>query len=107
MIANKIEMIIKKTISKADKQELHECCFSKLLSMGELVDRLTIVNIKLYGLKNDVIRNKKDKRFLSAAALTDVWLVEERARLKKCIDEKLLMYIKNAKGFNPEVKNYK
>jgi hypothetical protein len=75
--------------------------------MGELVDRLTIVNIKLYNLKNEVMRRQDDKEFCAQAAVEDVALVMERARLKKCIDEKLVYVIKNVDSYNPEVKNYK
>tara|TARA_Y100001951_G_C11140087_1_gene183143 strand:- start:135 stop:488 length:354 start_codon:yes stop_codon:yes gene_type:complete len=84
--------------------------FEGLISMGELVDRLTIVNIKLYNLKNEVM-DSKDQTFRSWAAEQDVYLVEERARLKKCIDEKLKAEIKRfvetgESGYNPEVKKY-
>ncbi len=84
--------------------------FEGLISMGELVDRLTIVNIKLYNLKNEVMDNK-NKTFRAWAAEQDVYLVEERARLKKCIDEKLKAEIKRIaetgeSGYNPEVKKY-
>jgi hypothetical protein len=79
--------------------------FEELISFGELVDRLSIVNYKLYDLKNEVIRRPGDQAFLAAAAIKDVALVEERARLKRCIDAKLISMIKNP-NFNPEVKSY-
>jgi hypothetical protein len=86
--------------------------FEELLSLGELVDRLSIVNFKLYKLKDEVMLRLNDEDFKSWASVEDVKLVKERSRLKKCIDEKLLkMFLrfkggdKNA-GFNPEVKKY-
>ena len=78
----------------------------ELLSMGELIDRLTIVNCKMYTLKNEVVKNSTDYDFCVKAALEDIKLVTERARLKKCIDEKLIYYIKNSDSFNPETKLY-
>lgn len=90
------------------KPEVNE--FEELLSMGELVDRLTIINIKLYKLKDDVM-NSKDNQFKAWAAEQDVYLVRERSRLKKCIDYKLssdvIRIIENGKSiYNPEVKKY-
>ena len=84
--------------------------FEELLSLGELVDRLTIVNIKLYKLKDDVMLSEDDS-FKSLAAEQDVYLVMERARLKKCIDKKLKADIDRVlntgqSGYNPEVKKY-
>ncbi len=106
-VADKIERHIVRTIGNFDSKTVHDCPFNKLLSMGELVDRLTIVNIKLYNLKNEVMRKQKDKAFCAKAAVEDVALVMERARLKKCIDEKLVYTIKNVDSYNPEVKSYK
>jgi len=86
--------------------------FEELLSLGELVDRLSIINFKLYKLKDEVMLRFNDEDFKSWASVEDVKLVKERSRLKKCIDEKLLkMFLRfksgdeNA-GFNPEVKKY-
>ena len=106
-IADKIERHIVRAVGTFNPKDVHDCPFSKLLSMGELVDRLTIVNIKLYNLKNEVMKRQKDKSFCAQAAVEDVALVMERARLKKCIDEKLKCTIKNADTYNPEVKSYK
>ena len=91
-----------------DYKEVNE--FEELLSLGELVDRLTIVNIKLYKLKDDVMVSEDDS-FKSWAAEQDVYLVMERARLKRCIDKKLKAEIDRVlttgeSGYNPEVKKY-
>ena len=86
--------------------------FEQLLSLGELVDRLSIVNFKLYKLKDEVMLRLDDESFKSWASVEDVKLVKERSRLKKCIDEKLLkMFLRfkngdESAGFNPEVKKY-
>lgn len=86
--------------------------FEALLTMGELIDRLSIVNFKLFTLKNQVMQTQEDKNFCAWAAVEDVKLVMERARLKKCIDSKLLSIIKRVNngdisgGINPEVKKY-
>lgn len=106
-VSDKIERHIVRAVGTFNPKEVHDCPFGKLLSMGELVDRLTIVNIKLYNLKNQVMRRQKDKEFCAAAAVEDVALVMERARLKKSIDEKLKCVIKNVDTYNPEVKSYK
>lgn len=85
--------------------------FSELISMGELVDRLSIVNFKLYQLKDSVVESA-DSSFKSWAADEDVRLVEERARLKKCIDSKLIIMFQSilsgdkSAGINPEMKRY-
>jgi hypothetical protein len=92
--------------------ELGDNPFEELLSMGELVDRLSIVNFKLYKLKDEVMDRPDDSEFKSWASVEDVKLVRERARLKRCIDEKLLSMLSkvesgdNTGGFNPEVKKY-
>ena len=92
----------------ADYKESNE--FEELLSLGELTDRLTIVNIKLYKLKDDVMLSE-DPTFKSWAAEQDVYLVMDRARLKRCIDKKLKAEVDRVlttgkSGYNPEVKKY-
>ena len=92
----------------ADYKESND--FEELLSLGELTDRLTIVNIKLYKLKDDVMVSEDDS-FKAWAAKQDVYLVMERARLKRCIDKKLKAEIDRIlttgeSGYNPEVKKY-
>lgn len=108
-----IDNIINESIKKYDNSyDLSENSFEILLSMGELVDRLSIVNFKLYKLKDEVMDRQDDDQFKSWASVEDVKLVRERARLKRCIDEKLIGIISRMKegdntgGFNPEVKKY-
>lgn len=59
-----------------------------LLSIGELVDRLTIVNIKLYKLKDFQTPSESESN-LAKSALADVALVKERANLKATISDKV------------------
>ncbi len=83
----------------------------ELVSMGELVDRLSIVNFKLYTLKDKVMESE-DETFRSWASVEDVKLVMERSRLKKAIDSKLVYMINTilsgdaSGGVNTEVKRY-
>jgi len=108
-----IEEVIANAVNSYDNSyDLGDNSFEELLSMGELVDRLSIVNFKLYKLKDEVMDREGDEVFRAWASVEDVKLVMERARLKKCIDQKLLATINrinagdNTGGFNPEVKKY-
>lgn len=107
-----IDNIIHEAIDNYDGSYQCDNSFEKLLSMGELVDRLSIVNFKLFTLKDRVMDNRDDVEFCSWASVEDVRLVEERARLKRCIDEKLLFIIarkinNSVDGeFNAESKKY-
>ena len=108
-----INLKILETIEKYDfTYNLGDNSFEELISMGELVDRLSIVNFKLYMLKDQVMNRQDDEKFKAWASVEDVKLVMERARLKRCIDEKLITTINRVKagetngGFNPEVKKY-
>tara|TARA_Y100000310_G_scaffold337079_1_gene423209 strand:+ start:1049 stop:1396 length:348 start_codon:yes stop_codon:yes gene_type:complete len=111
-ISENIEKIIQSSVENFDGNYNLDNPFEKLLSFGELVDRLSIVNFKLYTLKNEVMKREPDTEFKAWASVEDVKLVEERARLKKCIDEKLISMIAKHKsgdenaGFNSEVKKY-
>ena len=89
--------------------------FRDVLSLGELIDLLAIVNIKLYKLKDAVIQKNTSSKehidFREKASIADVRLCEERSRLKACIDKKLdhmiMIHISgNDTTFNEEVKNY-
>ena len=106
MISNEVDHLIQNAVKRFDFSfELGDSNFRDLISLGELIDRLAIVNFKLYMLKekqaNDVC-----EEFLASAAKMDVVLVEERARLKKCIDEKVLSYLTDKGNFNEEIKSY-
>ena len=112
-ISTVIDNIIVNSIKNYDKS--YNCpnnAFEELLSFGELVDRLSIINFKLYKLKDEVMDRLQDKEFGAWAAIEDVKLVRERARLKRCIDEKLISRISSvvagngSSDFIPEVKKY-
>jgi len=112
MVSDKIENIINEAISHYDgKYELGNP-FEELISFGEIIDRLAIVNFKLYTLKDEVMKRPEDEKFRSWASEEDVKLCRERSRLKRCVDEKLItMFTRfatgdNNAGFNPEVKKY-
>ena len=115
--SDSIERAILESIKKYDGSlELSDSisgnAFEELISMGELVDRLSIVNFKLYKLKDEVMNRPNDEEFRAWASVEDVRLVEERARLKKCIDFKTIGMFRKYQsgdkeaGFNPEVKKY-
>jgi hypothetical protein len=111
MLSNIIDDIINSAIEEYDNSYALDNPFEELLSMGELVDRLSIVNFKLFKLKDEVMLNLDKEEFKSWASVEDVKLVRERARLKRCIDEKLKTVISKIiqtgdSGFNAEVKKY-
>jgi hypothetical protein len=112
-LSNLIDKIIEKSIQNYDNTfDLQDNPFEDLISLGELVDRLSIVNFKLYKLKDEVMIRETDFEFKSWSSVEDVRLVRERSKLKKCIDEKLIYIISKINrgdesgGFNPEVKKY-
>lgn len=107
-----INDIIKKSIENYDGSYVLGNPFEELLSLGEIVDRLSIVNFKLYTLKDTVMNRQDDLEFCAWASVEDVKLVKERSRLKRCIDQKMISMISmisngdESAGFNPEVKKY-
>ena len=109
---NLVDEIIKKAIQGYDGSHTLGNPFEEMLSFGELVDRLSIVNFKLFTLKDEVMKRTDDEEFKAWASVEDVKLVKERSRLKRCIDEKLVATITRIAegdltgGFNPEVKKY-
>lgn len=106
-----VQDIISISVENYSQDQKGEDPLLELISMGELVDRLSIVNFKLYDLKNKVMATE-DASFRSWASVEDVKLVMERSRLKKAIDMKLIFMINKIidgnklSGFNPEVKDY-
>ena len=99
-LSNLIDKIIEKSIQNYDNTfDLQDNPFEDLISLGELVDRLSMIR-------------ETDFEFKSWSSVEDVRLVRERSKLKKCIDEKLIYIISKINrgdesgGFNPEVKKY-
>lgn len=112
-ISDSIDQIIVASVKKYDQTfAFIENSFEEILSFGELVDRLSIINFKLYKLKDEVMAETASDSFKSWAANEDVKLVMERARLKKAIDSKILYIIHrvingdSTGGINSEVKKY-
>jgi len=113
MLSDKIDWEIDEAIKTFKPEyafkEINE--FEKLIGMGELIDRLSIVNIKLFKLK-DLQKTETDLKILADSCKKDVALCEERNRLKSCIDSKLLSIINKilngdkAGGLNKEIKYY-
>src|SRR3990167_10370388 len=113
-ISDNIEQIINEAIKKDDEKIylIDSNPYEDLISLGELIDRLTICNYKLYRLKDDVMKPEATKLFKEWAATQDVNLVVERSRLKSCIDHKVIAMFHNYKydnivaSYNPETKKY-
>jgi len=107
-----IDLEIQNSIKKYDGSYTLGSSFEELVTMGELVDRLSIVNFKLFKLKDTVMQRKDDSNFCAWASVEDVKLCKERSRLKNALDEKLVAMIQrinsgdNSGGFNGETKLY-
>jgi ribosomal protein L33 len=97
-----IQKIIEEVLLDYSNIDIKNNIFEEILTFGELVDRLTITNIKLYNLKNDVMRST-DEKFKSDSCITDVRLVEERSKLKSAITSKLMYCIKKVINNKPEL----
>jgi len=110
-LGEQIEKVVRTAVNSYDGSYNSEGVFDSLISMGELVDRLSIVNFKLYTLK-DKVAESKQKSFKAWAASEDIKLVMERSKLKCAIDKKLIEMIDSAlnkettPNFVPEVKRY-
>jgi hypothetical protein len=110
--SNTIDDLIENAIKSYDGSYTLDTSFEKLVTMGELVDRLSIVNFKLFKLKDTVMQRKDDAEFCAWASVEDVKLCRERSRLKNALDEKLVAMIANvlkgdqSGGFNGETKIY-
>jgi len=106
-----VERYVNKAVKYYDGSYNNEDTLQELIGMGELVDRLSIVNFKLFTLKDEVMQSTEDS-FRAWASVEDVKLVMERSRLKKAIDGKLVYIINKilsgdgTGGINSEVKRY-
>jgi hypothetical protein len=112
MLSNNLSTIIENIIEDAIVKFNGNCLpqeedsFRELLSLGELIDRLTIVNIKNFEFQDQVLESK-DAKFKAEGVDLIFKLALERSRLKTCIDKKLLAYLVGKDIFNPELKHYK
>lgn len=113
-IGDEIETAIQDALSRFNKEDALKAHnpFEEQVSLSSLVDQLSITNAKLYFQKDEVMRRQDDKEFLAWQAIQDIRLVKERARLKKCIDQKIVAMIHaviagdRTATINPEVKKY-
>jgi hypothetical protein len=86
----------------------------ELITFSELIDKLTVINIKLYHLldKTAEIDRKSEKTADEIALIVmlsgeNIRLVKQRSNLKSAIDKKLNIAIKNGgTEILDEVKNY-
>lgn len=110
--SSSVDLEINNAIKNYDGSYNLNSGFEELVTMGELVDRLSIVNFKLFKLKDTVMLKKEDKDFCAWASVEDVKLCKERSRLKNALDQKLVAIIQRIKsgdstgGFNGETKLY-
>lgn len=91
----------------------------ELTTISELIDRLSIENIRLWMLKDEVVALKKelDKgvskereqeiyKVLAQKAIADVDIVKKRSAVKRAIDESLIKLVENVtKGKTVNVTN--
>jgi hypothetical protein len=111
-ISELIDNHILEAIDKFDGDYSLNNPFEELISFGELVDRLSVVNFKLFKLKDEVMMRPDDQDFRGWASIEDVKLCKERSRLKRCIDEKLASMMVRVRdgdpsaGHNSETKLY-
>ena len=79
----------------------------ELTTISELIDRLSIENIRLWNLKDEVMALKKEldkgvskereleiNKILAQKAIADVDIVKKRSAVKRAIDETLVSVIK-------------
>ncbi len=91
----------------------------ELITISELMDRLSIENIRLWNLKDEVIALRKEldnkptkkrreeiNKILSGKEFVDIDISKRRSLAKKAIDEALIRLIKDViKGKNVSVTN--
>lgn len=86
----------------------------ELITLSELIDKLTVINIKLFHLldKTAELDRKVEKTAEEIALIVtlsgeNIRLVKQRSNLKSAIDKKLNIAIKNGgTDILDEVKNY-
>ena len=86
----------------------------ELVTFSELIDKLMIVNIKLYVLMDKIAEysaleklSEKEASILLSLNKDQVRLVKQRSELKSAIDKKLNIVIKNGDtNVSDEIKSY-
>ncbi len=90
-----------------------------LTTLSELIDRLSIENIRLWNLKDEVMALKKELdggvstereqeiyKILAGKAVADVDIVKKRSMVKRAIDQGLIALVQNViEGKNVSVVN--
>lgn len=91
----------------------------ELTTLSELIDRLSIENIRLWNLKDEVMILKKEldsgvskereteiNKILAGKAIADVDIVKKRSAVKRAIDETLVRVIQQVtKGEKVNITN--
>ena len=90
-------------MKKAPKENTN---LEELTTISELIDRLSIENIRLWMLKDDVMALKKEldkgvtkereleiNKILANKAIADVDIVKKRSTVKRAIDEALVRLV--------------
>jgi hypothetical protein len=86
----------------------------ELITLAELIDKLTVINIKLFNLlektaelDKKVEKTKEEIELIVRLSGENIRLVRQRSNLKSAIDKKLNDAIKNGgTAILDEVKNY-
>ena len=90
IINNQIEQVLE------NPQNTFGNSVSKLISFGELVDKLTICNNKLFKVKDQQADLKEEESDLAIELVRkDIALCKERSQIKRAIDFKLREIIKS------------
>lgn len=94
-LADVLDNEVQTVLEKGDHRKVQDSAIEKLVTIGELVDRLTIVNKRLWELK-DAVANSNDDLFKSEAAQKDIDLVLERSIVKAAITDKIVHMVRRA-----------
>jgi len=86
----------------------------ELITFSELIDKLMIINIKLYNLMDEIAKysdlkklSEKEAAILLMLNKDQIRLVKQRSGLKSAIDKKLNIAIKNGDiNVSDEIKSY-
>jgi len=86
----------------------------ELITFSELIDKLIIINIKLYNLMDEITKysdlkklSEKEASILLRLNKDQICLVKQRSELKSAIDKKLNVAIKDGNiNVSNEIKNY-
>ena len=96
-------------VNSEKQQQIDDSPLDLINTMSDLIDRLSIENIRLWHLKDDVMalkheleqkslpKSRRDEilEILAQKSFTDIDIVKKRSALKKEIDKKLIHVITN------------